>query len=73
MKNIYLAITVQNSNGGKCAYTKRISTCENLLAVMQRIPKTAIDVTICETRKQANETVNAWNEQYKAQGILEWL
>ena len=72
MKRIYLAITKENENGGKCAYTESFTTNENLLAVMERIPKEAIDVTVCE-KWRAEELVRTWNDQYKAQGVLEWF
>ena len=65
-----MAITKENENGGKCAYMDFFTTNENLLAVMKRIPKEAISVTVID-KSRAEELVNFWNDEFKAQGVFE--
>ena len=73
MKNYHLAITQKNENGGMCAYTQSFNESNNLLSIMKGLPKEAIFVLLCSTKKQANAIADAWNESYKAQGRLEWF
>lgn len=73
MKWYHLAITKENENGGMCAYTQSFNESNNLLSIMEGLPKEAIFVHLCSTKKQANAIVDEWNESYKTQGRLEWF
>ena len=73
MKDFHLAITKENENGGKCAYTQSFNESNNLLSIMERIPKEAIFVHLCSTKKQAFTIADAWNEDFKRHGVLEWF
>lgn len=65
-KNIYLAITIDES-GMFYSWAYKISACYNLLSVFAGIANLK-SANVCDTWKQAKETVAAWNETYKQNG-----
>lgn len=66
MKNFYLAVTAQE-NGKYYSYVIRYANCNNLLATLKQHPS-LISVNVCDSKKQAEGMVEAWNKQYKANG-----
>lgn len=66
MKKIYIAISI-TENGKHYAFAETIRTGENLLNHFERY-KNADVFHLCETRKEAEETVIRWNAVYKANG-----
>ena len=66
MKKIYIAISI-TENGKKYAFAETIRTGENLLTHTKR-RKNADVFHLCESRKEAEETVLHWNACYKANG-----
>lgn len=67
MKNIYAVFSKPIAGGKRYAYTMAINIKgNNLYAVLNS--QNADICEICETRKQADEMANRWNEDYKANG-----
>ena len=58
----FLAVSILE-NDKRLAYVLKVNTCENLLAVLQRRPNAEF-VTICATKREAQELANAWNRSY---------
>ena len=65
MKKIFVVFCVEEKNK-RYAYADTIKTGENLVYHINRAHCTICHV--CETRKQADELANRWNEDYKANG-----
>ena len=65
MKNTYISVSVQE--GGKYyAYTLPVSGSDNLLAKLNI--KGITHANICQTKKEAAQTAEQWNDSYKANG-----
>lgn len=63
MKKIFIA-AVTEENEKFCAFVIPIQTGENLKPILERYKNTVI-FHLCESRKQADDTVINWNNQYK--------
>lgn len=67
MKHFYLAVQIEeNGKGFACDYT--VAENENLLSVLAGI-KGAKAVNICQTRKQAREIAEFWNDCARKNGV----
>lgn len=62
MKNNYLAVSTVE-DGKRLAYVLKVLPCENLLHVLQSRPNVEF-VNICESKREAQEVANAWNQSY---------
>lgn len=65
MKYTWLALQIEE-NGKFYAYASRVSTADNLVSKLSR--KSLVTANICTSKKEAAETVNAWNTAHKANG-----
>jgi hypothetical protein len=66
MKNFYLAITEQEE-GKNFAFVVRYYNCNNLLSTLLQYRNLKF-VHIYDSKKKAEETVEAWNKDFKANG-----
>ena len=64
-KNSYIAVTV-SENGKYYAYMIKHHNSNNLLNIANI--KGILHANICDTRKEARETVEHWNKSYKQNG-----
>lgn len=67
MKNIYAVFSKATAGGKRYAYTEAINIKGNNLYAILRMENADV-CEVCETRKQAEEMANRWNEDYKANG-----
>ena len=65
MKNIYIAITIQE-NGKYYACAVPVSTSDNLLSRLNI--KGITHANMCQTKKEAAQIVELWNSSYKGNG-----
>lgn len=65
MRYFWLAVQIQES-GKFYAYAMRVCESENLVSILSR--EGFATANICKSKKQAAETVTAWNEAHKANG-----
>ena len=66
MKNFYLAITEQE-DGKNFAFVVRYYNCNNLLSTLLQYRNLKF-VHIYDSKKKAEEVVEAWNNDFKANG-----
>lgn len=66
-RKLYLALTIAD-NGKYYSYTLPVSPSDNLLSRL-RIPN-IVAATPCGSRKEAMQTVSAWNETYQKNGCF---
>lgn len=67
MKNIYFAGIFQYENGRNLAAMVTIPADVNLLSEIKEM-KDCKSLNFCETKKEARETVNLWNDCFKSKG-----
>lgn len=63
MKNFYYAVS-EHENGKNYAYVIKATASDNLLGLFER-HKNLKTANACETKKQAENLANFWNECYK--------
>lgn len=63
MKKIFVVFVIEES-GKYYAYADTIKTGENLIYYIKRAH--CIICHLCESRRQADDLANRWNEEYKA-------
>lgn len=68
MKKIFIAVS-KTENGKHFAFVETIKTGENILNYIQR-HKTADIFHLCESKKEAEETIYFWNKQYHKNGTF---
>lgn len=66
MKNFYLAITKQE-DGKNFAFVVRYYNCNNLLSTLLQYRNLKF-VHIYDSKKKAEEVVESWNKDFKANG-----
>lgn len=66
MKHFYLDIQIEE-NGKQLAYAHSVTENENLLSVLNRI-KGVKAAYLCQTRKQAQELAEVWNDCARKNG-----
>ena len=67
MKNIYAVFSKATAGGKRFAYVGAIKIKGNNLYGVLAVENADV-CEVCETRKQAEEMANSWNEDYKANG-----
>ena len=67
MKHFYLAVQIEE-NGKWFACDQAVAENENLLSVLNRI-KGVKAANLCQTRKQAQELAEVWNDCARKNGV----
>lgn len=67
MKNKYIAVQTKEKNLYS-AYVLKVTTADNLISALKI--KGILSANICNTRKEALELVNVWNQGFKDKGVL---
>lgn len=75
MKNFYIVIVVKlqknldiNFKGGYHAYMIQLQTNDNIKSVLDKIEGLQ-SANICKTKKQAQEIINQWNDNFKKNNV----
>ena len=74
-KNIYMAIDYLHDNGKMRAMAIEISRNSNFKRAIDEdlYIKNAFYIMICDSRKEMNETVEAWNNHHKSNNrLMSW-
>lgn len=67
MKNFWTVIQLENEKGERYSHAWKFSSHDNVMAFIEK--EKGIDtINICETKKQAEELANLYNERAKANG-----
>lgn len=69
MKNTYISVTIEKS-GKRCAFAIAVSPSDNLLHALDIAGISAAN--ICQSKREAQEIAQAWNDSYRANGSYLW-
>ena len=70
MKNNYIVVNIKE-NDKLYAYALKVDISDNLISKLKI--KNIISANICETKKEAKDIVDFWNESYKNNGTYMFL
>lgn len=70
-KNTFYLIEIMDNNTGKCAaYVRAVRNNYNLVGLFTPAKGfTLVSVNACDTKKQAQEIADTWNQAYKDKGL----
>lgn len=67
MKNYYYAATIEQ-NGKYNSFVLEVGESDNLISVLKTFPSAKF-MNACSSRKEATRIVEAWNRDYKKNGM----